>query len=75
MKENLYIQDNYGEPFNHGWGIDLPGFGESLKFKNIQAHTLKPFSTPNSDGHMKYEDQQIKVNTKEFNEKYFNLNF
>ena len=50
----------FGEPFGHGWGLDLPGYGETLKFTNVQAHTLKPASVPNCDGHMKYEDNLIK---------------
>ena len=49
-------QEKYGEPFDHGWGIDIPGFGASLNFTGIQAHTLKPASVGNSDGHMKYEE-------------------
>ena len=49
-------QDKYGEPFDHGWGIDIPGFGASLNFTGIQAHTLKPARVGNSDGHVKYEE-------------------
>ena len=53
------IKDVYDEPFGHGWGIDLPGFGATLKFTNIQAHTLKPGTSGNSDGHMVHDNGKI----------------
>eukprot|EP00092_Neocalanus_flemingeri_P084235 GFUD01105790.1.p1 GENE.GFUD01105790.1~~GFUD01105790.1.p1 ORF type:complete len:195 (-),score=52.63 GFUD01105790.1:27-611(-) len=53
------LKNMYGEPFNHGWGIDLPGYGPTLRFSDVQAHTLKPANVSHSDGHMKLEDGRI----------------
>ena len=53
-------KDIFDEPFGHGWGIDLPGFESTLKFVNIQAHTLKPATSGNSDGHMIHDNGRIK---------------
>ena len=59
MKIINNCKDIYDEPFGHGWGIDLPGFGETLTFVNIQAHTLKPLTSGHSDGHMVHIDGKI----------------
>jgi len=37
------------EPNGFGYGIDLPGFGPTLSFQNIRAHTLKPTGKNDSD--------------------------
>ena len=50
-------QDVYGEPLSHGWGVDLPGIGDTLRFTGVQAHSLKPAAAPNTDGHMLYRIQ------------------
>ena len=55
----MSFKDLYGEPFGHGWGIDLPGIGASVKFKSVQAHTLKPNHVPHTDGHMVLENGRI----------------
>lgn len=46
------LKELYEEPFSHGWGIDLPGYGPTLRYTQVQAHTLKPEDVPNDDGHM-----------------------
>ena len=30
------------EPYGYGWGIDLPGYGDTMQFTDVQTHTLKP---------------------------------
>ena len=53
------LKDLYGEPFHHGWGIDLPGYGPTLRFTDVQAHTLKPENVGHADGHMALENGRI----------------
>ena len=48
----LRLRDLYEEPNGHGWGVDLPGYGPTLTFSPLQAHTLKPASVPHQDGHL-----------------------
>ena len=52
-------QDLHGEPFSHGWGLDLPGYGASLRLTSLQAHTLKPASARHSDGHQEVRGDRI----------------
>jgi len=51
----IRLMDQADEPFGHGWGIDLPGFGPSLRFNKVQAHTLKPADVGNSDMHQTWD--------------------
>ena len=30
------------EPYGNGWGMDLPGYGDTMQFTDVQTHTLKP---------------------------------
>ena len=43
------LKDLYEEPFHHGWGIDLPGYGPTLRCTAVQAHTLKPENVGHAD--------------------------
>ena len=49
----------FGEPLGHGWGIDLPGIGDSLRLTGVQAHSLKPDTAVNTDGHMVYREGKV----------------
>ena len=53
------LRDMYGEPFQHGWGIDLPGYGPTIRFTGVQAHTLKPGSVGHEDGHLALQGGRI----------------
>ena len=53
------LRDMYGEPYQHGWGIDLPGYGPTIRFTGVQAHTLKPGSVGHDDGHLALQGGRI----------------
>merc|ERR1712142_690013 len=53
------LRDLYDEPYERGWGIDLPGYGPTLRFTGVQAHTLKPGSVPHEDGHLALQGGRI----------------
>ena len=53
------LRDLYGEPYQHGWGIDLPGYGPTIRFTAVQAHTLKPGSVGHEDGHLALQGGRI----------------
>ena len=51
-KPSLQLQDNFDEPKDYGWCIDLAGWGDTLQIDVIQAHSCKPDDIP-------YTDQQF----------------
>ena len=53
------LRDLYGEPYQHGWGIDLPGYGPTIRYTAVQAHTLKPGSVGHEDGHLALQGGRI----------------
>merc|ERR1711915_1169983 len=55
----LRLLEIYEEPFGHGWGVDLPGFGPTLKYESVQAHTLKPYGSRHSDMHQVFHEGRI----------------
>ena len=55
----LRLLEIHEEPFGHGWGVDLPGFGPTLKYESVQAHTLKPNGSQHSDMHQIFRAGRI----------------
>ena len=44
----IRLEQVLDEPYGYGWGIDLPGHGDTVQFTNVRTHTLKPGNSSTS---------------------------